>query len=163
MPAQQLLYEQVDAYLGPFPVGVDTGPLYFDFEGDLAADDTARMQLRPDLYAAPVDSLTTENGRITISGQRLTLDIPDTVSRAFPVGPDQDSPIKYGVMKPIAVSTNGKEWPDGLLTLFIDPDTQDLEPLEGFMLYSTLIVTGTDGVDKLSIDLLWVWEGGYTR
>lgn len=149
-----LLPHQFQLVLGPLTQGVDFLHTLTVSNLTLPATASARMQLRTSLGDTVVDELGTDNQRIRIAGQTITLLFPGEASRAYNVTPDVMTPVERRTPK-------STPWPPLLLDRFRDASGA-LRPRVGFMLHGTLIVSD-GGADLFMMQILTLWDGGYTR
>lgn len=112
----------------------------------VAANDSARMDLRVKLEdPAPLDTFRTANGRLLISANTVVMLFNGEVTALWTT-PYVSFP---------KVDANGNP--------VLDSDGNPVQ-VPGFVLYGTLIVTDSAGVDRPApIDLQFYIEGSYTR
>lgn len=149
----------IETTLDPFTHALKQGrdfTLDFLFTGeDVQVGDRARMEVRRDLMdAAPLDTLTTENSRITLSaegdGVRLVATLPGEVTRLYPIQDANGTPYYRKLRR--------GEYPEGT-----DPDA--LKAMRVLALYTTLFITDAAGTDRhvSGLDLCLLMEATYTR
>lgn len=152
-----LLPHQFDLITGWFKQGVDRARKFQVQSGlQLASTDTARLQLRNTLTTEPVDLLTTQNGRIVIdpTTQLMTLLFPGEQSARYNVQATVVTP-------PVSLTPRRPAWTNNMLAFFMRNGV--VQPKTCFFLHGTLIVSTQNRVDRFKIDMLLLWEPGYTR